>query len=99
MNSPPIYGIAIAPRVDDLPASALHVRPRKSAGSGQPAFPPRILSRVPCGPLQIALDEVLVKAEADSSDIASLSIDKPPLLDEAFERALRVASGRLEADG
>jgi hypothetical protein len=51
----------------------------------------------------MALDQMLLKAatgkampETHSSDITKMTIDKPPLLDEGFERAQRVASRRAE---
>ena len=96
----PFHSAAIAPHVDDVPASALHVRPRDGAQTRNPRFPPRVVS----GPLPIALVEGTSKAatgeaepETHSSPDTKLSKDQPPLVDEGFDRAQRLASGRVEA--
>ena len=96
----PFHSAAIAPHVDDVPASALHVRPRDGARPSNPRFPPRVVS----GQLPIALVEGPSKAatgeaepETHSSPDTKLSKDQPPLVDEGFDRAQRLASGRIEA--
>jgi len=57
-----------------------------------------------CRPLRVALDELAVKTTTDkplpeprASDIARMNTHQPLALDEGFERAQRVASGRIEA--
>lgn len=96
--SSPFHSAVIAPHVDDVPASALHVRPRDGARPGNPGFPPRVVS----DRLLIALVEGTSKAatgEAEpSSPDTKLSKDQPPLADEGFDRAQRLASGRVEPD-
>jgi hypothetical protein len=96
----PFHSVAIAPQVDDAPASALHVRPRDGARPNNPRFPPRVVSRL----LPIALVEGASRAatcdaepETPPSADTKLSKDQPSHLDEGFDRAQRLASGRFEA--
>jgi len=96
----PFLSAAIAPHVDDVPASALHVRPRDGARPSNPRFPPRLIS----GRLPIALVERPAKAatgeappQTHSSPNTKLSKHELPLVDEGFDRAQRLASGRIEA--
>ena len=99
--NPPLFDTAIASHIDHLPASALHVRARmEQVGRNSSAFPPN-LPRVLCGPLRIALDELAPKAAPvedmpiiPPTDVTGTSPDHPSVLDEGFERAQRVASGR-----
>ena len=102
MNSP-LCDTAIASHIEHLPSSALHVRARiDEVGRGIPALPPK-LPRVLCGPLRIALDEWAPKpATVDDMPVipfeaTGLGSDHPSVLDEGFERAQRVASGRPNA--
>jgi hypothetical protein len=95
---------ATAPDVDRLPPSSLHVRPRNDSGTRNPGFPPRVPPLAPPGPHRIALDELLRKAatstaipDIPSSDTTRMSVDKPLVSDEGFERAQRLASGCVEA--
>jgi hypothetical protein len=102
--NPPLCDTAIASHVDHLPPSALRVHARsEEVGRGRPAFAPK-LPRVLCGPLRIALDELVPKAATvedmpiiPPTDVTGTSRDHPSVQDEGFERAQRVASGRPTA--
>jgi len=102
--NPPLCDIAIASHVEHLPSSAMRVRPRvEEQRNGKTAFPPK-LPRALCGPLRFALDEFVPEVATveampiiPSSDVTGTRPDHPSVLDEGFERAQRVASGRPNA--
>ena len=92
---------ALAPHGDHGPAGALHVRPGNGARTGKPRFPPRVVSDQRPNALVTGLFEAATGTatpETHSSHDAKLSKHKPPLLDAGFDRAQRLASGRVEAE-
>jgi len=101
--TPPLCDTAIASHIEHVPSGALHVRTRiEEVGSSRPALSP--LPRALSGPLRIALDDMVAKngTVEDMPLIPSLSFtgmrpEHPSVLDEGFERAQRVASGRPTA--
>ncbi len=102
--NPPLFDIAVASHVEHLPSSELRVRPRVvDQGCVKTAFPPKLPGAL-CGPLRIALDELAPKAATveampiiPSPDVTGMRPDHPSVMDEGFERAQRVASGRPSA--
>jgi len=94
-----LHSAAIAPHVDDVSVSALHVPPRDGARPGNARFPPRVVShQFPIAPVAGTAASGNAEPETRSSTATKLSKDQPPLVDDGFDRAQRLASGRVEAD-
>jgi hypothetical protein len=88
---------ALTSHEDSMPAGALDVcRPDDARGRG-PKLPPVAYDGV-----RVAVDEFLMSAigkampKIRSARIAQPGADQPTLMDEGFERAQRVASGRAD---
>ena len=99
----PLGDTAIPSHVEHLPDGALHLRARiEEAGRSRPALSPE-LPRALSGPLRIAIDDSVANTAtvADMplipSSITGTSSEHASALDEGFERAQRVASGRSTA--
>lgn len=98
--SPPAHSdsAAVAPHVDHVPASALLVRPGTGARSGNPWRPPSVVSQGL--PITVGLSIAATSsAEPEPQSPADAKLKhRPPPPDEGFDRAQRLASGRVEAE-
>jgi len=99
----PLCDTAIASHVEHLTAGALHVRAGEEATRSGPPLS-RELPRALSGPLRIAIDDPVTKTATGenmplvpSSGLTGTSAEHASALDEGFERAQRVASGRSTA--
>jgi hypothetical protein len=91
----------IAPSVDVVPSSVLHIPPRDEAESAKRAFAPGVTAKSSLSGIVGALLQTVTTQElADpaSSDGPDIGAEQQLLLDQGFDRAQRVASGRVEAE-
>jgi hypothetical protein len=91
----------ITPSVDLVPSSALRISPRDDTGSAQRAFTPGVTAKSSRSAIvRVLLQTVTTQALADttSSDSLEMRSDQQLLVDHGFDRAQRVASGRVDAE-
>lgn len=103
-----VYESGTAPRLERTPVHALRVPPRVNAEAHPAPSRPDLMR----GPLPGVLVEILLKTATDMGARETRSMhpakrnasgrgtaaEKEPLSDQGFERAQRVAVGRVEAD-
>jgi hypothetical protein len=93
--------VEIAPSVDMVQASAMHIPPRDDAGSAKCAFTPGLTAKASASAIvRVLLQTVTTQevAHAAAFDSPEMRDDQQLLLDQGFDRAQRVASGRVEAE-
>lgn len=91
----------IAPSVDLVPSSALRIPLRHDAGSAKCAFAPGVIAKSSASAMvRVLLQTVTTQELADSasSDSPDMRADEQLLSDQAFDRAQRVASGRVDPE-